>query len=135
MLLGKMELEIFGQEVSELYQTHLGETAKGLTHFGIINDDELWADGAIKCYMGSWYLRGCVVKPQYRGRGLQRELIRERLAYLTPITDLVRVSVYPENLPSRRNIEAEGFEFEKNKKLVNGDKVIVYRKSLYGRGC
>lgn len=130
MLLGKKELVIYGQEITDLYREYLNDTAKGLTHFGIIIDDELLADGALKSYMGSWYLRGCVVKPQFRGRGYQRQLISERLAYLEPITNLVRVSVFPDNIYSIANIEAESFVFDRVKRLDSGEKVLVYRRNL-----
>jgi len=130
MLITKPDLEQYIAEIDDLYEEHLGEKISGVTHFAIIENDSLQAVASVKCYSGHWYLRGCVVKPEYRGKGLQRELIRERLEYLGDRTAVVRVSVYPKNTHSLQNIESEGFEFEKIKKLKNDDIVRVYIKSI-----
>jgi ribosomal protein S18 acetylase RimI-like enzyme len=131
MHLEKEHLARYGQEIGSLYQKELHESpTNGLVYFGIFDGDILKAVAAIRCYMGSWYLRACVVKPKFRGQGLQRQLIRERLDYLSERTNLVRVSVHPGNIHSIQNIEAEGFEFEKKKKLKDGGLVLVYRKRL-----
>ncbi len=130
MLLGKKELAQYGQEISELYEIWLNETFSGLTPFGIFSGSILQAVGSIKNYMGSWYLRGDVVKPEFRGQGLQRQLIKERLEFLALKTDLARISVFPDNNYSIRNIEATGFTFEKRKKLGSGETVLVYQIRL-----
>jgi ribosomal protein S18 acetylase RimI-like enzyme len=130
MLLAKPTLEKYIDEIVQLYRKELGEEVKSATHFGIIEGTALQAVGSVKCYSGHWYLRGCVVKPEFRGRGFQRRLIQERLEYLAAKTDIVRVGVYPGNEHSLRNIEAECFEFEKNKKLKNGKIVQIYKISL-----
>jgi hypothetical protein len=55
------------------------------------------------------------------------------LEYLAERTNVVRVSVYPSDKDSSystRNIEKEGFEFEKAKKLKTGKIVRVYKKEL-----
>lgn len=130
MLLEKEELAVYSEEITDLYQKELGEITTGLTHFGIFSVSELQAVASVKNYMGYWYLRGCVVKPEFRGNGFHRQLIQERLVYLSARTDLVRVSVYPDNVHSINNIKAEGFEFEKRKKLENGNIVFVYKIKL-----
>jgi len=117
-------------EVLDLYKNILGEDITSSTHFGILENDILKAAGSVKCYSGHWYLRCCVVKPEYRGTGLQKKLIKERLEYLAKKTDVVRVSVYPGNNYSLKNIEDVGFQFEKDKKLKNGKIVQVYKKEL-----
>lgn len=119
-------------EIRDLYRKELGgDSASGLIYFGIFKEDgSLMAISSIKNYMGSWYLRGCVVKPEYRGQGLQKQLIKERLEYLKGKTDTVRVSVYPENMYSIANIESTGFIFERKKKLDSGKLVLVYKINL-----
>lgn len=79
---------------------------------------------------GYWYLRGCVVKPEYRGQGLQSELIQERINYLVGKTNAIRVSVFPTNTYSINNIKSRGFLFEKNKKLSDGSIIQVYKKEI-----
>ena len=118
------------EQTLALYRNVLGEDIASSTHFGILDNEILKAAGSVKCYSGHWYLRCCVVKPEYRGYGLQRELIKERLEYLAKKTDVARVSVYPGNNYSLKNIELEGFEFEKEKKLQTGKTVRVYKKEL-----
>ncbi len=39
------------------------------------------AFGCLAFYDGVWTLRNCVVHPAYRGRGIQVELIKERVGY------------------------------------------------------
>ncbi len=131
------KLDQYREEITGLCIEELDEDpVRGLIYFGIFEEEEsgleLKAVGAVKNYMGSWYLRNQVVKSEYRGRGLQRQLIKEGLEFLADKTDVVRVSVYPENVYSKRNIEAEGFEFEKKKKLKDGKMVLVYKIRLNG---
>jgi ribosomal protein S18 acetylase RimI-like enzyme len=120
-------------EIKKLYTHELGEPpVAGLIYFGTFlenSEQTLKAVASLKNYMGSWYLRGCVVKPEYRGQGLQQILIEERLAYLTNRTNIARVSVFPENTYSIKNIEAGGFTFERKKKLEGGHRVLVYKYS------
>lgn len=132
MRLEKETLTNYKPEIAELYKTWLEESpTSGLIYFGSLDDQEnLKAVGAVRCYMGHWYLRAFVVKPEYRGQGLQKALMNECLDYLSKKTDTARVSVLPENIYSIRNIEAVGFEFEKKKKLDNGQTIIVYKKKL-----
>ncbi len=131
MRLEREKVAKYGPEISDLYRTWLQESpTNGLTYFGVFDAENLKAVGAVRCYMGHWYLRAFVVKPEYRGQGLQRLLIRECLEYLSEKTDTARISVFPDNFYSIRNIEAEGFEFEKKKKLEDGNIVVVYKKHL-----
>jgi GNAT superfamily N-acetyltransferase len=55
------------------------------------------------------------VRERYRGKGLQRKLIEERLKYLKLKTKTVRVGVKPGNMYSLNNIIWSGFRFEKAK--------------------
>ncbi|HKC05006.1 MAG TPA: GNAT family N-acetyltransferase [Patescibacteria group bacterium] len=134
MRLEKEQMAKYGLEISELYQTWLKESpTSGLIYFGAFDNEELKAVTAVRCYMGHWYLRALVVKPEYRGRGLQRALMNESLDYLSEKTDVARVSVFPDNFYSIRNIEAVGFKFEKKKKLSDGHEVLVYKFDLSSR--
>lgn len=133
MLIEKEGKEKYGQEIKNLYQTELTESpTKGLIFFGVFSKGNLKAVAAVRCYMGHWYLRGCVVKPEFRGKGLQRKLIKERLEYLASRNDVdvARVSVFPDNIYSIQNIKKEGFEFEKRKKLDKGQEILVFKKEL-----
>lgn len=132
MLLSKEQVEMYRPEIFHLCHRELGEDTPltGLTYFGIISGDELVAFDAVKCYMGYWYLRACVVKREHRGRGFQRKLIKENLAYLSGRTKEVRTTVFPWNVHSIRNVEVMGFVFDKQKKLKNGEVVNVYKKKL-----
>lgn len=131
MRLDKEQLANYQPEIDQLYKTWLKESpTSGLIYFGDFDGTNLKAVGAVRCYMGHWYLRAFVVKPEYRGQGLQRQLMNECLDYLSDKTDVARVSVFPKNIYSIRNIESVGFEFEKKKKLEDGHVVIVYKKLL-----
>ena len=129
-MLLKDNLPQYKEEIEALYQNYFDKSFNRETIFGIVEDDVLQAVASLKCYHGYWYLMGCVVKPEFRGRGLQRELIRERLDYLSDKTNLVRVGVDPTNKHSLNNILAENFMFERNKKTPNGDTIQVYMLEL-----
>lgn len=115
------------QSAQEMEREFLADHLKSVTRFGVLEEDELAAVGSVKCYMGHWYLRTCVVRADSRGKGYQRQLIRERLHFLDGKTDLVRVSIAVSNNFSIRNVLAEGFEFEKYKYFDDLGKVGVYR--------
>jgi ribosomal protein S18 acetylase RimI-like enzyme len=125
----------YRSEITNLYHQELGENpVPGLIYFAVFENPKtlegLQAVASIKNYMGSWYLRGCVVKPKFRGQGLQKQLILERIEYLLGKTQSVRASVYPDNIHSIRNIESTGFEFERKKRLANHAEVLVYKKDI-----
>lgn len=135
MLLERQDVVTRKDEIARLYNQELGEDlVSGLIYFGILENSDsgpmLHAVASIKNYMGSWYLRGCVVKHEFRGKGLQQRLIKERLEYLAKRTKVARVSVRPSNAFSIKNIEATGFKFEKRKKLRGGSVVLVYKIDL-----
>jgi RimJ/RimL family protein N-acetyltransferase len=130
MLLEKEQLPTYKETISEIYQREFGEDTRGLIFFGLFSEDEIIAVASIRNYMGHWYLRGCYVEPEFRGNGLQRELIQERINYLKSRTSEVRVSVFPDNIHSIHNIEAEGFEFERTKKLESEESVLIYKKTF-----
>lgn len=132
VILSKEQVKKYGSEIEDLCKSELGEEAplNGLTYFGIFSGDELQAVAGVKCYMGYWYLRACVVKREYRGRGFQQQLIQERLDYLSRRTKEVRVSVFPGNEHSIRNVEAMGFQFDKQKRLKDGKVIHVFKKKL-----
>lgn len=128
-----LDIKQHREEFSALIEQYLHEPFTSGTYFGIKEDEELQAIAALKCYMGTWYLRACVVKPEHRGQGMQRKLIGERLDYLRtekPNVPCVRVTIYPENTHSIDNCVEEGFAFEKKKKLRDGTIANVYKKML-----
>lgn len=60
-----------------------------------------------------WYFRNCVVKKEYRGRGLQRALIQERIEYIRENGGgSVSVGIDPRNTKSLNNILSFGFKFK-----------------------
>jgi RimJ/RimL family protein N-acetyltransferase len=130
MLLEKEQIPTYKETISEIYQREFGEDTRGLIFFGLFSEDEIIAVASVRNYMGHWYLRGCYVEPEFRGNGLQRELIQERINYLKSRTNEVRVSVFPDNIHSIHNIEAEGFEFERIKKLETEESVLIYKKTF-----
>jgi ribosomal protein S18 acetylase RimI-like enzyme len=117
MLLSKEQTNSHLQEIGELYRTHIDEElVSGLIHFGIFEQtlagEVIKAIASIKNYDGRWFLWGCVVKLEYRGQGLQKQLVNERLEYLRTVTDTARVYVEPWNDHSIKNLESLGFEYE-----------------------
>ncbi|MFH1589409.1 MAG: GNAT family N-acetyltransferase [archaeon] len=129
-MLIKENLPQYKDEIVELYKTFLSEEFTGGTIFGIIEDGVLQAVSSVRCYSGHWYLRGCVVKPEFRGQGLQRKLTQERINYIADKTDVVNACVYPGNNYSVDNLLAENFVFAGNKKLPNGDIVNHFKLEL-----
>ena len=98
--------------------------------FGLFNGEELQAVASLKCYYGNWYMRNDVVRPEHRGQGLQRELIRERLEFLAGRTEVVKASIEPWNSHSINNYLALGFGKWKRKKLKDGRIVDVYLRAV-----
>lgn len=135
MLLDEREKTQYRAEIHDWCVQELGEEpSTGLIWFGIFEKSQsgpvLAAFAAVKNYMGNWYLRECVVLPDFRGKGYQRKLIKERLEYIAERAKVARVSVYPDNQRSIRNIEEVGFVFERFKKLKDGEVVKIYRREL-----
>lgn len=132
MILQKSELNKYIKEIHKLQKKYLPDVAinTSVTYFVILDGKELAAVAAVKCYMGHWHLRSCIVKPKYRGRGLQKKLIKERLQYLSDRTSVAKVSALPHNVYSINNLKSLGFKFEKEKVAPNGDLLYQFRKSL-----
>ncbi len=108
----------YAQEILELYKQYLNENPKNHVFFGIIENEVLQAVASIRVYHGHWYFRGCVVKPEFRGRGLQRELIRERIQYLQERDKKeVRISISPKNTHSIAKCGAGRVCVRKNKRI------------------
>ncbi len=80
--------------------------------FVAYDGDKPVAYSGLACYHGYWCLRVCVVHPAYRGRGLQRQLIRARFRFLrAKRIPHVNVWVALTNTYSLNNLVAEGFRF------------------------
>lgn len=115
-------------EIENLTAEYLNISLKGANIFGIFEDLELKAFGGLRCYQGGHYmLRGCIVKPEFRGQGLQIKLIKERLEFASDKTNKVRAKIFPDNLHSIDNVLASGFNYEKKEKFEDGSIVNVYR--------
>lgn len=125
MILDKSN-QAFLDEALTIYKENSHGNPNTNAFFGVVEDGILKAIGSVRCYYGHWYLRGAFVKPEYRKQGLQRRLIRERLDYLSPRTNVVRASIFPWNTDSIKNIEAEKFALEKTKKLQKGGMANIY---------
>lgn len=86
------------------------ETDGTIWHFRV--GKAIIAAAELHCYGGVWTLRKCRVAEAYRGRGLQRRLIRERVwAAYRKGAKQVRAWVDPRNSYSLNNLVAEGFRF------------------------
>lgn len=125
----------FRSEIDHLYLTQIEEeTIPGLIHFGIFEEslagEVVKAIASVALIDGDWYLWGCVVKPEYRGQGLQGKLIEERLNYLRPLTDQVRVLAEPWNIRSIENLKKAGFSYEKDTVHADGTLLNVFLKSF-----
>lgn len=127
MLLTGQLLSQYRDEIFELYKNYLKQDPKGQTFFAIIKNDVLQAVASYRAYQGGhFYLRGCVVKEEFWGKGFQRKLIRERVTHLSEKTNIIRVSIYPWNTHSIDNVLKEGFRFEKEKELPDGKIANTY---------
>lgn len=85
----------------------------------VFDGPALVAYAGYACYHGHWVLRNCVVAPSHRGRGLQRRLIAERLAYIQAKGGRkVSVWVSPSNTASIKNLVARGFKPRADKPRV-----------------
>lgn len=100
--------------------------------FVIEINNNIIAFAALSSYYGFWCLRLCVVHPKYRGLGLQKLLIQERIKFLkNKKVKHVNVWIKPENCYSLNNCIDAGFKFTKEKsRLFNGDKHYKLRKIL-----
>ena len=122
----KKDSHPFASEIEELYSLYLPQKLnKGTLLFGIVQDDVLKGVAGIKNLYGKWFFRGCVVKPEFRGEGLQKRLIQERLDYLSDKTNEVKAVVCLPNTSSIDNLLASDFVFEKNR-VMNGDLAESY---------
>lgn len=117
-------------EIEDLQRRTFHQIVTGVDYFAIVEKGQLQAYGLVKCDADQYYLRGCFVKPEFRGRGLQRKLIDERVEFIRARgANAARVAVRPENSYSLRNIIASGFEYERQVKFPDGRRYI-YLKQL-----
>ncbi|MCD8485136.1 GNAT family N-acetyltransferase [Candidatus Woesebacteria bacterium] len=130
MILHPELLVQYHREIEEMYFREFKQTPDNtFVYFGIFAQAILQAAATLKWHKGHWFLQGCVVKPEYRGQGLQRRLIEERVEYIQGRASNVLVVVHPHNYASRTNIERSGFTFL-DKTQVDGDEVHVYIRYL-----
>lgn len=127
MLLPKDVVAFHRETIDALCAEHLEYAFGNGSVFGVVENDLLIAFGSARCLHGHWYCRSDVVRPEFRGRGLQRQLIRERLAHLEDRASVLRVAIYPHNEHSIRNYLAEGFTYEKHRILPDGKPANIYR--------
>jgi len=136
MLLSKEQVNRYNPEIGELYCTYLDEElVTGLIHFGIfeqsLSGEVLKAVASIKNYDGQWFLWGCVVKKEFRGQGLQFQLVKERLKYLRSLTDTALVYIEPWNQNSIENLEAAGFKYEGQTLHEDGETIMSIYKLVW----
>lgn len=136
MLLSKEQINSHLQEIEDLYLTYIDEElVPGLIHFGIseqtLAGEVIKAIASIKNYDGRWFLWGCVVKSEYRGQGLQKQLVNERLEYLRTRTDTARVYVEPWNDHSIKNLESVGFEYDGQTIHEDGETILSIYKLVW----
>ncbi len=126
------KLKEFKEDIWKLHKLGLGYKVDHMTYFGIIEEEKLVATGALKCYGPIWYMRADVVVPKFRGRGLQRKLIQERMEWLKKVKkeERVRVGIEPWNLHSIKNYEMLGFELKGMRNLKNKNKINLYEIKL-----
>lgn len=98
------------KEVSQLFVAYDGE--------------EPVAFSGLACYHGFWCLRICVVSPEHRGNGLQKKMIKRRIAWVKERGGKwVNVWVNPANTYSLNNILSCGFTKQPEKDKLFGGKI------------
>lgn len=91
------------------------------------NNEDIIAFGALSQPHGFYFLRNCVVDNKFRGQGIQKELIKERLAYVKRHGGRnVKVRVDPNNTHSLNNLIASGFEHCGNKNINGIDHLELF---------
>lgn len=72
-------------------------------------------------------VHGVMVKEEYRGRGLQRKMLKMAVGDAKKNeVDGVAATVHPDNIYSLRNFLSEGFEIMNKIKIYNGERYVVY---------
>ena len=127
-LLNKQEIKEAKRIVNEVFY-HPPQS--GHVWFGCFDLDLLIAVATLRCYHGYWFLRGAFVEPKYRGKHIQRKLIRARLKYLQNNTHatVAKAHILPKNTYSQANILACGFKQTKNKN-IKGVIFNVFQKEI-----
>jgi GNAT superfamily N-acetyltransferase len=91
--------------------------------FGVLvhRPDSGWCPG--------WYLRAAGTLPEYRGQGLQRRLVRARLAYARRSgAPHVLTFTLPQNAASMRSLISCGFKPHRPTELYAGPGWVYWRK-------
>lgn len=103
--------------------------------FVAYHDKEIVAFSGLACYHGKWCLRLTIVKPEHRGNGLQRKLIKARVKYLKGrLVDHVNVWVYQNNIHSLNNVLGAGFKPVKTKpREFNGVNHFKYKLEIMSK--
>lgn len=117
MLLTKEQKEFYKPEIERLLKQGYDSNFKLIPQykvFVIFENNKIIALGILNNPYGYWYFRNCVVDRKYRGNGLQRVLIQERLDYISERGGgRVSVGIDPTNTKSLNNMLSMGFKFVK----------------------
>jgi GNAT superfamily N-acetyltransferase len=104
-----------------------------------INNRDWWviiSGNIIVAYCGSWYSSGiCMfnrawVKPEYRGQGIQKRMIKVRLAAAKLYGDTVITYTTRDNDKSANNLIAKGFRLYNPAYAYAGNEMIYFIKKL-----
>ena len=120
MCLTKGEFEYYKPQLERLSKKSSNPSFKFLPQhkiFIVLGDsqtDTVAAYAVLGKPHGHWYFRNCVVDRKHRGKGLQRELIQQRLDYIANNGGgNVSVGIDPKNTKSLNNMLSFGFKFKK----------------------
>lgn len=131
MLLQKAEEKYWIKEIKNLHGLYLpGVAINKVKYFVITENGELQAVSTAKNLHDHWRIKTVIVKPEHRGKGLQRKLMQEELDYLKSKTKIVRASVDKNNKYSIDNFLREGFKFEKILEGENREIFYQFIKNL-----
>ncbi len=107
--------------------------------FVAVADGEVVATALLVVHRRVGYLTAATVDPAWRGRGLQRALIRARAALASGLgCDLLLVAAAADNAASLRNIERSGFRELTRRDVyrfdpaANGDGIVEEARSRFG---
>lgn len=114
----------------EEYENYIGEV-NGVM-IGVFDNDKLIGFGALlKESEDKYELDGCIIKPEYRNMGLQKELINKRIQFAKKNgANNISVMAHPENLVSLNNLKKCGFSKKENKILPNGKPRTIMELNL-----
>jgi len=117
MLLTKSQIKYYKSDIDRLIGLGDDQSFRVLPQhkvFALIVKDKVVAFGVLGRPRGYWFFRNCVIDREHRGKGYQRQLIRERLNHVRNNGGgRVSVCIDPKNTKSLNNMLGFGFKFKK----------------------